>query len=178
MRTLRPERAVTTPLHGEGVETRSLELLAADHVHAARAQAVAGSFAALVAMGADILKSVALINGVAAAATLVLVAASIRDMRPLALGLVMPLAAFGFGLVVAACATGWSYLSHAGYAEALRQREPIWSPPFLAETTASAAASRAGLRYERLAFGAVLVGIASAVTGFCLAGIVLLATLR
>lgn len=158
-------------------EAGALRLRAAEHVHAARASVVAGSFAALVAMGSDILKSVALINGGAGAATLVMMASALHDNRPLARGLVLPLCAFGFGLVVAACATGWSYLSHASSAEALRRREPIWTPPYLADTPESDKAAQAGLRYERLAFAAVLVGIASTVIGFCLAGFVALVTL-
>ncbi len=162
----------------ETAEERALRFRAAEQVHGAQAQAAARSFAPLVAMGTEILKAVALINGGAAIATLAFVAATHRDSRALALALVWPLGAFGFGLTVAACATGWSYFSHASDAEALRSQDLTWTPPFIAETAASRAARRRGALYRGLALGAVMVGIASAVIGFSLAGAALLTGLR
>lgn len=163
---------------GDTAEERSLRLRAAEQVHAAQAQAAAGSFAPLVAMGTEILKAVALINGGAGVATLGFLAATLRDRPALTLALVWPLGLFGFGLTVAACATGWSYFSQASYADALRTQDLTWTAPFLADSAASGAARRRGDRYRGLAQGAVMVGIASAVTGFALAGAILLTMLH
>lgn len=151
---------------------------AAERIHAAHAEAVAAAAAPLVAMSADILKAVCLLNGGAAAATLLFVAGTLRDHRPLALALVLPLALFGFGLTVAAFATGFTYLSQerAGAALSLQERGP--AEPFIRDNAASLAASREAGRFRALAFGAVLVGMASAVGGFALAGAILWLTLR
>ena len=162
----------------ETAEERSLRLRAAEQVHGAQAQAAANSFAPLVQMGTEILKAVALINGGAGIATIGFLAATLRDKPDLTLALVWPLGLFGFGLTVAACATGWSYLSQASYAEALRTQDLTWTAPFVSESAASAAARHRGDRYRGLAQGAVMVGIASAVGGFSLAGVILLTKLR
>lgn len=159
-------------------EERALRIRAAEQVHGAQAMAAAASFAPLVAMGTEILKAVALINGGAGIATLGFLAVTHRDSTALALALVWPLGLFGFGLTVAACATGWSYFSQASYAEALRAQDFTWTAPFLADSAASGAARRRGDRYRGLAQGAVMVGIASAVAGFSLAGAILLTMLR
>lgn len=163
---------------GETDEARGLRLRLAEQVHGAQVQAAANSFAPLVAMGTEILKAVALINGGAGIATLSMLGTVLSGRPALALALVWPLGAFGFGLTVAACATGWSYFSHAGYAEALRLQDLTFVPPFTAETAASRAARLRGDRYRGLAQGAVMVGIASAVSGFSLAGATLLVMLR
>lgn len=162
----------------ETAEERALRLRMAEQVHAAQAQAAAASFAPLVVMGTEILKAVALINGGAGAATLGFLAVTHRDDPALARALVWPLGLFGFGLTVAACATGWSYFSQASYAEALRTQDLTWTAPFLADGAVSGAARRRGDRYRGLAQGAVMVGIASAVTGFSLAGTIMLVMLR
>ena len=162
----------------ETADQLALRLRAAEQVHGAQAQAAANSFAPLVAMGTEILKAVALINGGAGVATLGFLAVTLRDRPDLTLALVWPLGLFGFGLTVAACATGWSYFSQASYAEALRGQDFTWTPPFLADSAVSAAARRRGDLYRGLAQAAVMVGIASAVGGFSLAGWILLTTLR
>ena len=162
----------------ESAEQRGLRFQAAEQVHGAQAQAAANSFAPLVAMGTEILKAVALINGGAGVATLGFLAAAHRDSPALALAMVWPLGLFGFGLTVAACATGWSYFSQASYAEALRGQDFTWTAPYLADSAASGAARQRGDRYRGLAQGAVMVGIASAVIGFSLAGAILLTMLR
>ncbi|WP_375462108.1 hypothetical protein [uncultured Enterovirga sp.] len=159
---------------GEGGPT----IGAAERVHAAHAQAVAAATAPLVAMSADILKAVSFINGGAAVATLLFVTGSLRDHRSLALALVLPLALFGFGLTVAAFATGFTYLAQERSGTALSLQECGWQEPFIRDTAASLAASREAGRFRNLAFGAVLVGMASAVGGFALAGAILWFMLR
>lgn len=150
---------------------------AADFAHAAHRQAVATGFAPLVALGTEILKAVLVINGGAAVATLWFLGSVLRDRPDLALPLVLPLALFGFGFTVAGCATGWSYFSHEGHAEALGQQELSWSEPFIRDTPGSLAAGRRGRTFRRAALGAVFVAIASAVCGFVAAGIILVVKL-
>ena len=164
---------MTDPID-EAAEARSLRLRAADQVHGAHASAAATSFAPLVAMGTEILKAVALINGGAGAATILFVAETLRGGRVIGPALVLSLGLFGFGLTVAACATGWSYLSQESYREALLGQDLTWSPPFVADTAASRAARRRADLYRRLGFVAVLVGIGSAVAGFSFAGAAML----
>lgn len=151
---------------------------AAGRAHAAHRAALAAAAQPLAAMGNDILKAVALLNGGAAAATLALVSSALASERRLALPLVLPLAIFGFGLAVAAFATGWSYLAqaHAAQAVALRTTRP--DPPYVEETEASREAARRGGRFQALAFAAVLAAMAAAVAGFLTAGAVLVLTLR
>lgn len=162
----------------ESEAEHGVRLRAAERAHAGHEASVASSFAPLVAMGHDILKAVALLNGGAAIATVGLMAAALRDSPSLARAIVTPLAAFGFGLTVAACATGWSYMSQARYAAALGSRETAWHAPFVRDTDASRAATRSGDRFRSLAMAAVFVSIGSAVFGFCAAGVILLVKLR
>lgn len=162
----------------EPAEQRGLRLRAAERSHEVHLRATATSFAPLIALGTEILKAVALINGGAAGATLLFLSQSMRDHRSMALALVVPLAAFGFGLTVAACATGWSYFSHESYAEALKRQEMTWSHPFVVATPASTVAAKRGDFFRRLALGAVFVAIASAVIGFGAAGAIMLTMLR
>ena len=159
---------------GEGGPTAG----AAERMHAAHAQAVAAAAAPLIAMSADILKAVSLINGGAAVATLLFVTGTVRDQRPLALAMVLPLSMFGFGLTVAAFATGFTYLSQERSGAAWALQERAWAEPYIRDTAASLAASREAARFRGLAFAAVLVGMASAVGGFGLAGAILWFTLR
>lgn len=151
---------------------------AAAEAHASHEAEVAVASAPLAAMSADLLKAVALIDGGAAFGTLLVIAASIRDARPLAFWLVFPLALFGFGTTVAAFATGFSYLAQSRRAEALALRHRIAAPPFVVETEASRTATARSARFLRLAMGSVLVAMASAVAGFLLAGAILLVQLR
>lgn len=162
----------------EAAADHASRLRAAEHAHAAHGAGVASAFAPLVAMGNDILKAVAVLNGGAAIATVGLMAAALRDQPALSRAVVAPLAAFGFGLTVAACATGWSYVAQARHAAALGLRERAWQEPYIRDTDASREATRSGERFQSLAMGAVFVSIGSAIFGFCAAGIVLLATLR
>lgn len=150
----------------------------AERMHAAHAQAVAAAAAPLVAMSADILKAVSFINGGAAVATLLFVTETLRDHRSLALALVLPLSLFGFGLTVAAFATGFTYLAQERSGTALSRQERAWAEPFILETAASLSASGEAGRFRNLAFGAVLVSMASAVGGFGLAGAILWVMLR
>lgn len=151
---------------------------AAERAHAAHRLATATSFAPLVAMGNDILKAVSLINGGAGIATLFFAAELIRVRPDMAGALVWPLAAFGFGLTVAGCATGWSYFSHEQHARALGLKALTWSEPFVVDNDASRAAASQGERYRRLALGAVFTSIASVVVGFGAAGATMLLLLR
>lgn len=150
----------------------------AARAHAAHRAELAAATAPLAAMANDILKSAALLNGGAAAATLALVAAALASERRLALPLVLPLAIFGFGLAVASFATGWSYLAQARTADAIAARTIRRDPPYVEETNASREAARQGARFQGLAFAAVLVAMGSAVGGFMTAGAVLLLALR
>ena len=159
---------------GEDGPTRE----SADRMHAAHLQAVGAASAPLVAMSADILKAVSFINGAAAVATLLFVAETLRDHRSLALALVLPLSLFGFGLTVAAFATGFTYLAQERSGIALSAQERTWAEPFIRDTPASLAATREGQRFRALGFAAVLTSMASAVGGFALAGGVMLVMLR
>lgn len=150
----------------------------AERMHAAHAQAVAIMTAPLTAMSADILKAVCLINGGAAVATILFVAGIARDRPPLASALVLPLALFGFGLTVAAFATGFTYLAQERSAAALPLQERRWTEPYILDTTASVTVTAEAARFRKLAFGAVLVGMASAVIGFALAGAILVLMLH
>lgn len=134
--------------------------------------------APLVAMGNEILKVVALLNGGAAVATLLLVSSTLRDDRPMTLALVAPLTLFGFGLTVSAFATGWSYFAQAQYGLALTLQQRTWSEPFIVDTDGSRAAARRGDRFRGLGLAAVFVGMGSAVGGFGLAGAILWLYLR
>ena len=158
-------------------DEEAARLRAAERAHAAHDAAVAAGFAPLVAMSADILKAVSFINGGAAVATLLFVAETIRDRPALSGVLVLPLAMFGFGLAVAAFATGWSYLSQERLALAAARRETSWLEPFIRDTDASREADRQGLRFRGLAMAAVFVSMGSAVGGFSAAGIILLRNL-
>lgn len=158
----------------ESDDERSARLRAAERVHAVHAGAAATSFAPLVRMGTDILKAVALLNGGAAAATVFVIGAGLSDKPGLARALVPSVAAFGFGLSVAAFATGWSYLSYSGHADALARVTYVWRPPFVEESPASTRARRRGDLFANLAFVAVMVSMASAVGGFAMAGFALL----
>lgn len=151
---------------------------AAERMHAAHAAAVAAAAAPLAGMSADILKAVCLINGGAAVATTLFVADTLRDRPPLALALVLPLSVFGFGLTVAAFATGFTYLAQERSAASLAAQERRWAEPFIVDTPASLSASADAERFRRLAFVAVLVGMASAVCGFGLAGAILVFMMR
>ena len=155
-------------------ETDPLPAGAAERAHAAHDLAVATTVLPLVAMGTEMLKAVCLINGGAAVATLLFVSQSLRDDRGLALALVAPLATFGFGLTVAAFATGWSYFAQAEQGRALGLRQKSASEPFVIETEPSREASRRSDRFRLLALAAVMVSCASAVGGFGLAGAILL----
>lgn len=129
-------------------------------------------------MSADILKVVSLINGGAAVATILFIAETISAQPSLALALVLPLSLFGFGLTVAAFATGFTYLAQERSGVALSHQERRWTEPFIADTVPSLAASAAADRFRRLAFVTVLVGMGSAVAGFGLAGATLWVMLR
>lgn len=171
----------STPIGRDAAETEAehgLRMRTAERAHAGHEANVASGFAPLVAMGHDILKAVAFLNGGAAIATIGLMAAALHDSPSLARAIVTPLAAFGFGLTVAACATGWSYVSQARYAAAVRARDTAWREPFIRDTDASREATRSGDRFQTLAMGAVFVSIGSAIFGFCAAGVVLLVMLR
>lgn len=148
-----------------------------ERAHADHLRAVAGAERPLAEMGRDLLKTVALLNGLAAASAIVFVAATLRDERRMAFAFVFPLACFGFGLTVAAFATGWSYLAQRESSRALASRALVPTPPFVAETTASREADGRGRRFQALAFAAVLVAMVSAVLGFGLAAAILVRTL-
>ena len=151
---------------------------AAEQAHAAHRIASAASVAPLVAMGTDILKAVSFINGGAAIATVYCLGAVLHDRPGLALALVAPLAAFGFGLTVAGCATGFSYFAQEQQARALGLQRRVAAEPFVIETDESRRALARGERFRRLALVSVFVGIASAVLGFSAAGIAFVVALR
>lgn len=146
---------------------------AAVRAHADHALAVSTAASPLIGMGGDLLKAIALINGGAAAATILFVGQVVRDLPWLAASLIVPLSLFGFGLAVAAFATGWSYLAQAELARGLGLRRTIGEAPFIIETRESSAASRRSGRFCGLAFVAVLVSMGSAVAGFGAAGVLL-----
>lgn len=151
---------------------------AALQMHAAHVQAVGAATTPLVAMSADILKTVSLINAGAAVATLLFVAQTLGDDRSLAVALTLPLSLFGFGMTVAAFASGFTYLSQERSAAALSLQERGWTEPFILDTAASLSASREARRFRGLAFAAVLAGMVSAIGGFGLAGGILWLMLR
>lgn len=165
-------------MQDETSEDRAFRLRSAAAAHATHRAAVAGQFAPLVALGTEILKAMLLINAGAGAATLALMSATLASRPAMAQALVLPLSGFGFGLVVAGCATGWSYFAHEEQARSLALQTPVLQEPFLVDSEASLAAARGADRYRHLALGAVFVAIASAILGFSAAGAIMLLMIR
>lgn len=140
-------------------------------------RAVEAAEAPLAAMSSEVLRAAGLVNGLAAGATLFLLAAWARD-RAGAIWLVAPLSLFGFGFATASFATGWSYLAAEAHAAALRAMALTAVAPFVSETPASREAAARSGRFAGHAFAAVLVAMAAAIVGFCVSGAVLIALLR
>lgn len=145
--------------------------------HDDHGRACAAAETPLAAMSNEVLRAASLVNGLAAGATLFLLAAWARD-RAGAIWLVTPLSLFGFGFATASFATGWSYLAAESRAAALRAMTLSATAPFVVETPASQQANARSRRFSGLAFAAVLVAMAAAIVGFCVSGAVLLALLR
>src|SRR5215207_1420976 len=141
----------------------------AERQHDEHRKQITAMLPSVITFAAEALKSAALINGGAAAATLALISQIIDDKKSLAANMISSLRLFGIGLLLAVAAAGASYFSQLSFQAASVKAELIWEYPFVKPNSIAQRWQCAGLSFQVIGILLVLSSYILALIGFLLA---------